>query len=206
MKWLKYFVLTLFHPIDTFYLIKKDRKHIPIVTVLVLFAVAVVLKILYVYTVNFTVATTSAANANAIIEIGIVIIPIILWAVASYALMTVCGGESTFKETMLLSAYSMVPVIVIRPIMIILSQVLAASEKGFYSALSTIMWVWVILLLYITFKEANNISFWKSIFFTIIIVIAMFLIVVVLLLAFALDSQIFLFAQELWSEKDFLFK
>ena len=68
------------------------------------------------------------------------------------------------------------------------------------------MWVWVIALLYITFKEANNISFWKSIFFTIVIIIAMFLIVIVVLLAFALDSQIVLFVQELWSEKDFLFK
>ena len=83
---------------------------------------------------------------------------------------------------------------------------LAFSEKGFYGTLSTIMWVWVIALLFITFKEANNISFWKSIFFTLVIVIAMFLIVIVLLLAFALDSQIYLFFQELWSEKDFLFK
>lgn len=206
MWWLKGAFMMLFHPLEMVTLIKRKRKEIPFLAIFTPFFLCAALRVLSVYTVNYTVSAIQPKNANIFLEIGSEILIVILWSLACYAFMTIMGGESTFKETILLSAYSMVPVIVIRPIMIIISQVLAYSEKGFYSTLSTIMWVWVIALLYITFKEANNISFWKSIFFTIVIIIAMFLIVIVVLLAFALDSQIVLFVQELWSEKDFLFK
>ena len=206
MWWLKGAFMMLFHPLEMVTLIKRKRKEIPFLAMATPFLLCALLRIISVYTVNYTVSAIQPQNANLFLEVGSEILIVILWAFACYAFMTIMGGESTFKETMLLSAYSMVPVIVIRPIMIIVSQVLAFSEKGFYGALSTIMWIWVIALLFITFKEANNISFWKSVFFTIIIIIAMFLIVIVLLLAFALDSQIYLFFQELWSEKDFLFK
>ena len=48
MKWLKYFVLTLFHPVDTFYLIKKNRKKISKLAIWAVLAAAVAMKILYV--------------------------------------------------------------------------------------------------------------------------------------------------------------
>ncbi len=206
MKWLKYFVLTLFHPIDTFYLIKKDRKHIPIVTVLVLFAVAVALKILYVYTVNFTVATTSAANANAIIEIGIITVPIILWAVASYALMTVCGGESTFKETLTISAYSLAPYIVFTPIMIIISQVLTESENGFFVGMNAFIIAWMVILLFLGFMQSNGLSFGKAVGFALVSVVAMVIIAATVLLVFALGAQIVKFVQELADEIKFFLR
>ncbi len=206
MWWIKSAFMMLFHPVEMVTLIKRKRTQIPFLAMTLPFLICAVIRVISVYAVNYTVATVSPKNANVFLEIGTEIIPVLLWSVACYAFMTIMGGESTFKETLVLSAYSMVPVIVMRPLMILLSWVLSFSEKGFYDTLSVIMWIWVIALLFITFMEANNLSFGKSIFFTLIIVVAMFLIVIVLLLAFALDSQIVLFVQEIISELNFFFR
>ena len=206
MWWVKGAFMMLFHPLEMVTLIKRKRKEIPFLAMFTPFALCALLRVISIYTVNYTVSAIQPHKANIALEIGLDVLIVILWALACYAFMTIMGGESTFKETLCLSAFSMTPVIVLRPIAIILSQVLAFSEKGFYDFLNTIMWIWVILLLYLCFKEGNNISFWKSIFFCLIIVIAMFLIVIVLLLAFALDSQIYSFFKEFFSELNFFFK
>lgn len=206
MKWLKYFILVLFHPIDTFYLIKKDRKQISKLAIFSVLAIAVAMKILYVYTVNFTVSNTTAANANAVIEIGIIVVPILLWAIASYALMTVCGGESTFMETLTISVYSLAPYIVMTPITIALSHIFSASEYAFFIGIQAFIIAWIVVLLFIGFMQSNGLKFSHALLFSIFSILAMVLIVVVVLLAFGLGAQIVKFVQELVSEINFLIR
>lgn len=206
MWWVKCAFMMLIHPLEMVTLIKRKREQIPFLALVIPFLLCSLLRVVSVYTVNYTVSSVQPSNANIFLEIGFEVVPVVLWAVACYAFMTIMGGESTFKETLLLSSFSMVPIIAIRPIMIIISQVLAFSEKGFYDTLGTIMLVWMIMLLFLTFKEANSLTLGKSVFFAFIIVIAMFLIVIVLLLAISLDSQIVLFVQELVSELNFFLR
>lgn len=196
MKWIKYFILILFNPLDTFYLIKKDRKNLSKIAVLSVLLVAVALKILYVYTVNFTVSSTSAADANAFLEIGVIVIPILLWAIASYALMTVCGGESTIGETLTISIYSLAPYIVGTPIMILLSHILSRSELGFFNAMHGLIIAWVVILLFLGFMQSNGLKFSHAIGYTLLTVVVMALIAVTFLLAFGLGAQIVRFVQE----------
>ena len=200
MKWLKYFILVLFNPIDTFYLIKKDRKQLSKLAVFAVLAIAVALKILYVYTVNFTVSTTSPADANALLEVGIIVVPILLWAIASYALMTVCGGESTIGETITISVYSLAPYIVGTPIMILLSHILSRSELGFFNAMHGLIIAWVVILLFIGFMQSNGLKFSHAIGYGLLAVIVMALIAVTFLLAFGLGAQIVRFVQEIIAE------
>ena len=120
--------------------------------------------------------------------------------------MTIVGGEATFKETFLLSSYSLMPMLLLQPLAIILSRVLSAEEAGVYTVLQTIMWVWVIVLLFVTFKESNNISFGKTVAYTLVILIVMLLIVAVVMLAFALDCQIVMFIEEVASELNFFLR
>ncbi len=203
MKWLKYFVLTLFHPVDTFYLIKKNRKKISKLAVLAVLAAAVAMKILYVYTVNFTMSATTAADANAIIEIGVIVVPILLWAIASYAVMTICGGESTIGETIAISVYSLAPYIVCTPVMIVISHIFSVSEVAFFNGMNVAIIAWVVVLLFVGFMQSNGLSFSHALGFALISIIAMALIAVTVLLAFGLGAQIVKFVQELVAEIKF---
>ena len=203
MKWLKYFLLTLFHPIDTFYLIKKNRKNISKIAVLAVLAAAVAMKIIYIYTVNFTMSETSSADANAIIEIGVIVVPILLWALASYAVMTICGGESTFGETLTISVYSLAPYIVCTPVMIAISHVFSRSEYAFYVGMNTAIIAWVVVLLFVGFMQSNGLKFSHALGFGLLSVVAMALIAIIFLLAFGLGAQIVKFVQELVAEIKF---
>ena len=200
MKWLKYFIMVLFHHVDTFYLIKKDRKNLSKTAVFAVLAIAVAIKILYVYTVNFTVSATSAARANALVEIGVIVVPVMLWAIASYALMTVCGGESTIGETITISVYSLAPYIVFTPVMILLSHIFTRSELGIFNGLNGLIIAWIVILLFIGFMQSNGLKFSHAIGFTLLTVIVMALIAVTFLLAFGLGAQIVRFVQEIVSE------
>ena len=170
------------------------------------FAISAVLRIISVYTVNYTVATVSPKNANVWLELTVAVVPVALWAIACYGFMTIVGGEATFKETFVLSSFSLMPVFVLQPIAILLSRVLSADEAGFYGALQGLMWIWVIVLLFVTFKESNNISFGKTVAYSLVIIIVMLLIVGVVMLAFSLDCQIVLFIQEVASELNFFLR
>lgn len=203
MKWLKYFVLTLFHPVDTFYLIKKNRKKISKLAVLAVLAAAIAMKILYVYTVNFTMSSTSAADANAIIEIGVIVVPILLWAIASYAVMTICGGESTIGETIAISVYSLVPYIVCTPVMIAISHIFSISELAFFNGMNIAIIAWVVVLLFVGFMQSNGLKFSHALLFSLLSIVAMALIAVTILLAFGLGAQIVKFVQELVAEIKF---
>jgi len=206
MKWLKYFVLVLFHPIDTFYLIKKDRKNISKIALLAIMLAAVLMKIIYVYTVNFTVSSTTAAEANAFLEIGIIVVPIMLWALASYALMTICGGEATISEAFAISIYSLAPYIVLTPVTILISHVFSASELAFYIGIRSAIIAWVVLLLFIGFMQSNGLKFSHAIGFAILGILVMVLIAVVVLLAIGLGSQIYKFIQEFSAEVKYLIR
>lgn len=206
MWWFKCSFMMLFHPIEMVTLIKRRRRQIPLLAMLVPFAVSAILRIISVYTVNYTVSTVSPKNANLWLELAIAVVPVALWAVACYGFMTIVGGEATFKETFLLSAYSLMPMLLLQPVAILVSRLLSAEEAGFYTAIQTIMWAWVIVLLFVTFKESNNISFGKTVAYTLVILIVMLLIAAVVMLAFALDCQIFLFIEEVASELNFFLR
>ncbi len=206
MKWLKYFVLVLFHPIDTFYLIKKDRKNLSKTAILAVLAAAVAMKILFVYTVNFTVSSTTAAEANGFLEIGVILVPVLLWAIASYALMTICGGESTIGETITISIYSLAPYIVCTPITILISHIFSRSELAFFIGIQVAIIAWVVILLFVGFMQSNGLKFSHAVGFALISVIVMVLIAVVVLLAFGLGAQIWRFIQELAAEIKFLLR
>lgn len=206
MWWLKCAFMMLFHPIEMVTLIKRRRKEIPLLAMLLPFAISAVLRIISVYTVNYTVATVSPKNANVWLELAVAVVPVALWAIACYGFMTIVGGEATFKETFVLSSFSLMPVFVLQPIAILLSRVLSADEAGFYGALQGLMWIWVIVLLFVTFKESNNISFGKTVAYSLVIIIVMLLIVGVVMLAFSLDCQIVLFIQEVASELNFFLR
>ena len=206
MKWLKYFVLTLFHPVDTFYLIKKNRKKISKIAILAVLAAAILMKILYVYTVNFTMSATSAANANAVVEIGVIVVPILLWAIASYAVMTICGGESTIGETITISVYSLAPYIVFTPVMIAISHVFSISELAFFTGMNIAIIAWVVVLLFVGFMQSNGLKFSHALGFTLLSIVAMALIAITVLLAFGLGAQIIKFVQELVAEIKFFMR
>lgn len=206
MFWYKCAVIMPFHPIEVCTLIKRKRNEISFLLVLILMTLAVAVRLFSIYTVNYTVASSLPEEANALLEVAIILAPVLLWSAANYALMTVIGGESTFKETLTIAAYSLIPYIVGTPVLILLSFTLSNKEAAFFGVLQTVIWIWCGLLIFVGFKESNNLSFAKSVLFAVLIIVVMALMVAVGLLMFSLIGQIIFFVQEIGSELKFFLR
>lgn len=203
MWWYKCMWLMLFHPVEVGVVVKRRREAIPWAVVGIPLLLTALWRVLGVYLTNYTVAAVSPREAGVLLEVGIGILPVLLWTVASYAFMTIMGGESTFKETLTMSVMSLTPYLVLEPLLILLSRALSYGERGFFTTLQAAVWIWVVLLVFVSFMQSNNLSFRKAVFFSLIVLIVMALLLGVVLLAFALVSQIVLFVQEVASEASF---
>ena len=88
-------------------------------------------------------------------------------------------GEGKFKAVFIGSAYMLSPYLVFMPIVNLLSYVLTRNEGFVITFSTTIIWAYVLLLLFFSVKEINNYSVKKtigsiaiSLFFIVIVVVA----------------------------------
>lgn len=197
MKDLYAIILLFLHPSDGCrLLVAQHKRHNYLVTALMLLAI-VLTKVLYVYFVSFQLQTVSRRDANPIIEIGMVLIPLLTWAVASYAASTIMAGETTISQSIVSSIYCMIPYVVITLILLVVSQVVGHEEMGIFNSLKAIAILWVCLLEFWALKELNGYTVGEAlkVAFVGIVFMAIFLIVVILLYAFI--GQLFVFGQDL---------
>ena len=190
-------ILLFLHPSDGCRLmIAQHKKHNYLVVLFMLLAV-VLTKVLYVYFVSFQLQTVSRRDANPIIEIGMVLVPLLTWAVASYAASSIMGGETTIGQSFASSIFCMIPYVFITLILLLVSQFVGYGEMGMFNALKTIAIIWVCLLEFWALKELNGYTVGEAlkVGFVGIVFMVIFLIVVVLLYAFI--GQLFVFGKDL---------
>ena len=183
---------TLFHPIDSLDIIKRERERkralIPAVMLLLL---AFFVNYLYVFFVSFQLQ-----------ECGIIGVPLITWVVASVGITSILSGESKLPEIFIASCYSLTPFIVFTPILAALSHILSTSEQGVYTFLRTGLVVWVVLLLFLSLKKLNDYGFMKTVLVAIIALAFMVIILAVVILLVSLTAQLITFFTGLWEEID----
>lgn len=197
MKDLYAIILLFLHPSDGCrLLIAQHKKHNYLVTMLMLLTV-VLTKVLYVYFVSFQLQTVSRRDANPIIEIGMVLVPLITWAVASYAASSIMGGETTMGQCFVASVYCMIPYVIITLVLLVVSQFAGHGDMGLFTTLKSLALIWVCLLEFWALKELNGYTVGQAlkVSFVSVVFMAIFLIVVVLLYAFI--GQLFVFGKDL---------
>ncbi|MBS5479604.1 MAG: hypothetical protein KHX46_00540 [Clostridiales bacterium] len=194
---------TLFHPIDSLDIIKRERERkralIPAVVLLLL---AFFVNYLYVFIVSFQLQEKEAIDANLLLECGIIGVPLITWVVASFGITSILSGESKLPEIFIASCYSLTPFIVFTPILAALSHILSTSEQGVYTFLRTGLVVWVVLLIFLSLKKLNDYGFMKTVLVAIIALAFMVIILAVVILLVSLTAQLITFFTGLWEEID----
>ena len=128
------------------------------------------------------------------------VLPIITWSIAAYAISSIMNGESKFSEVFTCSAYSMVPYIVFTPVLALVSKVLSLSEWAFYSIAVVGLMVWQVVLLVISVATLNRYSAGKTVLVCILSFLTMLLIWAVALLCMALIGQLAQFIAEVFGE------
>lgn len=198
-------LLILFHPIDCLDIIKRESKKFKILPVLVLNLLAVAVNYIYVFIVHFPLSKRNTVDANLGLEIAIVIIPLFTWTIASYLLTAIMSGESYFTELLTAYSYSLVPYILITPILGVISNVLSYEQVGVYFFFKYVALIWSLFLMFLALRCLNDYSFPKTILVSLLSVIAIFVLWAVVLLLFSLTIQLVTFFKDIYNEIIFKF-
>ncbi len=187
----------LFHPLDAFDLIKRDRAHPPVLTLILICLAAAVCRVASVYLTHFPLNKNLPEDVNVLLLLAILFVPVFSWVIGSYSTTTLMGGEAKFSEALTGAIYCYVPYIVCTPILIGISYVCSTETAGLFNTLSTLVIVWMVILNFVAFMRLNDYGFLKGLFVAFIGIIAILLIWAVVILLFVFVYQVLLFFKEL---------
>lgn len=187
------------HPADACYEIKSKNK----VSYLSAWFILFLLFVLYVV----GLLLTGFIFNNVIIEQTIlfkeamkIFLPILIFIVANYLMSSLMEGEGTFKATFINTVGALMPVFIIYPIVILLSNVLTVNESFLYQAGLFIMIVWALILVYFNVKETHNYSVGQTFANLFMTLLTMIIIIVVLLMVYLMLVQVTNFVSDIVKE------
>lgn len=152
---LRYSLYFMRHPMDGCYGVKKEGKN-SWWCANVLLGTFILISILEKYCSGFLVKTVREGRYDLITDIGKVLVIFIGLTACNYLVVTIHEGEGFFKDLYCAYAYCLTPYIVIKPFVILLSNVLTYNEVFLISFANIIVWTWVVILILLTLKEINN--------------------------------------------------
>lgn len=189
----------IFHPIDAFWDLKSDNRG----RLLVAFAalvLTIIMMILQKQYAGFLVNYIDPRTINSIIEIATVAIPFFLWCTANWAVTTLMEGEGKFREIVLATGYTLIPVILIYAPMIVISRFMVQEETAFYYLFNSIAFFWFVLLLFIGMMTVHQYTVIKTIITMVLTLIVMGIIVFLGALVFSMLQQLYEFGYNIYRE------
>lgn len=187
-KSLSLMLSTAVHPSNCFTDIKeKQLGSIPLCLLLML--------LYYVVTVmrsisgGFMFTNYDPASFNSIIVLIRSVGLVVLWITANWLVSTLLGGKGKMKEIVIVTCYSLQPLILAGIIYIILSNVLLPVEASFLSILSTLATIYFLLMLINGMMKIHDYTFGKFLWTTFLTVIGMAIIIFLIIMLIILIQQ-----------------
>jgi len=125
-----------------------------------------------------------------------------LWVVSNWMICTLRGGKGRFKEIVVVTAYSLMPIIIEKFIWIALSNFLLPTESAFLSIMTTVALLYSFLLLIIGMMRIHEFTVGKFILTSLLTLVFMaaiaFLIILVMILVQQFGGFLVTFVTELF--------
>ncbi len=190
-------LLMLFHPCDTLDIIKRTRSKFKLSRVVIIMFSLAFVNYTYNFYVNYSLGMKSVSQTNMLLDLALAFLPVLTWVLSAYAVTAIIVGECSFTELLTASSYSLIPIIVFKPILGILSNIMTVSDSDLLAGFTFIIYAWAIILLFLSLQRLNDYSVIKTVAVAIIALVAMLVIWGVSLLLFTLIAQVVYFVKEL---------
>ncbi len=187
------------NPIDAYYGIKRENK-VSVLSSTILYGVFVVIYLADKYLRGYIFSPVTTGQYSVIKDAGAIIGILVLFILCHYLICSICEGEASIKNVYCGIIYSLMPYIVLRPVVIILTHFLTDSEVFIINFLNVIIYVGSIALLVVMINELNNfkpLETAKCIFWTLF---AFFVAIVVLFILYVMCKQTAQFISQMYSE------
>jgi tetratricopeptide (TPR) repeat protein len=187
------------NPVDGYYGIKEENK--------ASFSSATLLYLLFfagylfsLYDTGFIFNDIERANLILSREIAMVFAPLALWVIANYLVSTINDGEGKFKQVYMATIYSLMPYLIFKPIIVLVSNVLTLNDAFIYSFSNTILLAWSALLLFMMVKEIHGYTVGETIKNILLTLFGMLILSLVLFIIYVLLDQVYDFVYSVIKE------
>jgi len=185
---LKYAFYVITHPLDGFWDLTHEKRGTYAAANTILF-ITVLVRILKLRYTSFIFLTVYWEELNILTYIASIILPLLLFVVANWALTTLFDGKGRLGQVYIASCYAMTPYALIQFPLMIFSNYVTVEEKEFYAVISVISLIWVAFIGIFGMSQVHEYSFGKNFLFLFATIFGMLVIVFIMLLFFSMISQ-----------------
>lgn len=189
----------LIHPLQAFPQFK--RRNISS------YRVSVIIVLLWFFTKVFEYNCTGFAfsiNRNKDFKLSTTILATIgiflVFVISNWALCTLLDGKGTLKDITATTAYSLIPYIITRVIMVVMTNMFVQSESVYIQIVSVIGILWTALILILGMLSIHEFSLSKTIFALLLTVFGMMVIIFLAVLILSLFQQMVNFGTSVYKE------
>ncbi len=184
-----YGLRTLTHPIDTFETCKLEKKFsIPLsILIVVLFFLVAVFQYL---SLGFGFNNNNPRELNVLIILATTVFLFFLWVLSNYLLCTLMEGKGFFMEIWCMTAYALLPYILLSFVYIALSNVVVLEEYPLVSYIHLVGMIWSGCLMLIGLKTIHEYSMAKTIQSVLLTILGIAVIVFILVLSVTVYQQV----------------
>ena len=125
---------------------------------------------------------------------------IILWCIANWAICTLLNGEGWFREIWICNCYAVMPQIITIVPMTLISKVLVSDEAAFVSIITSVVFFWMVLLMFLANTIVHQYSGWMSFASMVLTVLGVLILLLLGVLVFSLFLEIWNFGKNIYDE------
>ena len=169
--------------------------------------IALVILVLY-YFVNVLKETASGFIAtqidihtyNTLFTLAETVGLLLLWSVANWLICSSFAGKGNFKEVLIATCYSMIPLMLFTAVRVVLSHFISLTGLAVVDAIGTVVLIYTFFLLSVAIMTVQEYDFFKFLATGIVTVLFMVLIVFVIFLVGVLLQQVGEFIVSIFKE------
>ncbi|GIQ65712.1 hypothetical protein PACILC2_42800 [Paenibacillus cisolokensis] len=124
----------------------------------------------------------------------------VLWVLSNYLICSIADGEGKFRDVYNATAYSLSPVLVILPPLVLLSNGLTLEQSVFYHLPVQAMTIWVAFLMFFMIKDIHNYEVGETVSVIFRSVFTMLIIGLFLFVFYSIGRQLLGFVHDVFAE------
>lgn len=179
----------LTHPIDALNDVKYEKKGSLTIANIILFLFFLVHMFSSSKT-GYLFLSSNEVKVNIISVFLTSVGAVALWNVCNWAVCTLFDGEGSFREIWIMTCYSILPYVILQPMIVLFSNVLSIDETVLYSTLSTLAMAWFLLLAFLSMMVCQQFTVTKTIVLAIVTFLAILAVAFLALMLFSTSQQI----------------
>lgn len=196
---LNYALYFMRHPVDGAYGIANEGRAnwLASTVILVLFIIEFVVNK---YTCGFLMKTVMEGRYEIFSDIGTVLAVMVALTACTYLVCTINDGEGTVKKLYTLFCYTLIPYVVLTPVVYLLSHVFTNNEVFLLTMLNVLIYGWIAVIAFVGLKEVNNFKMSETVKIIFLTVFTVLIMVLLIFIIYVLWAQVFEFVSAIFGE------